>query len=118
MVELLCKGSDFRGVGDGLVSLDLSGGGGGVSDTAMESVAKHCENSITNLNVSFCHKITDKGLGFAVDKCREMKSLTVWGLQQLTDDFFDGHARVGDSTLEIVGVWMKKSSGGISANQN
>jgi hypothetical protein len=70
-----------------------------------------CAASLEDLNVSFCPNITDKGLGYLVDKAStQLSKITIWGCAQLTDEFLDGHRRVDDPTLELNGVWMKKNS--------
>ena len=116
VVALACGTSDAAGNGDGLTALNVSGGGAGVGDKGMEAVARHCRVSVTELDVSFCHGVTDRGLGYLVEKCRGLRKVSVWGLAQLTDDFHDGHARRGregeGGGLEIVGNWMKKTVGG------
>jgi hypothetical protein len=67
-------------------------------------------NTLESLNISFCPKITDQGLGYLVSRMgKQLTEIQVWGCAQLTDDFFDGHDRVDDRTLQIVGAWMKKS---------
>ena len=110
VVDLLCRNSSSVG----LVTLDLSGGGQGVSDLSMESVVAHCKKTIASVDCSFCHKVTDKGVGYLVQECGGLKKLSVWGLAQLTDDFHDGHKRVGDGSFVVEGSWMKKTTGGVA----
>ena len=93
----------------GLVQLDLHGSTL-VTDATMEHLAATSAYTLRELNVSYCPLITDKGLGYLVDQCgRQLSKITLWGCAQLTDEFYDGHARTNDPSLEIVGAWMKKS---------
>ncbi len=113
VVRLCCAASDERGVGDGLVECSFEGGGSGVSDRSMESLGKHCRLSLVELDVSFCHKISDKGLGYLCALAgTQFRKLHVWGMGQLTDDFFDGHGRHFE--FEVKGVWMRKTVGGVT----
>lgn len=94
----------------GLVHVNI--GGSCVTDKSMEMLAATCSSSLQELDVSFAVKVSDKGLGYLVQKVgRQFKKLHVWGLAQITEEFLDGHDRVEDGGLEIVGVWMKKSGG-------
>jgi hypothetical protein len=99
-----------RGVGgSGLVQLDIQGSTL-VTDTALEQLVDTSANSLEDLNISYCPLISDQGLGYLVSKVNtQLKNIKVWGCAQLTDDFFDGHDRVNDRHLQIVGAWMKKS---------
>lgn len=77
----------------------------------MEILAATCGSSLEELNVSFCPNVTDKGLGYLVDKAaNQLSKIIIWGCAQLTDEFLDGHRRVDDPALEIIGAWMKKNS--------
>lgn len=94
----------------GLVHVNLIGSS--ISDKSMEMIAATCSSSLEELDISFCVNVTDKGLGYLVSKlgCQFAK-LHVWGLAQLTEEFLDGHDRIEEGGLEIVGVWMKKIGG-------
>jgi hypothetical protein len=92
----------------GLVHVNLQGSTV-ITDSALEELAATSSRTLEELNVSFCTGITDKGLGYLVDKCnRQLAKIHVWGNAQLTDEFFDGNHRFNDPTLEICGIWMKK----------
>lgn len=94
----------------GLVDLNVQGSTL-VTDTSMEHLVATSSRTLQVLNVCFCTKISDQGLGYLVDKCgRQLRRIEVWGNAQLTDVFLDGNNRSADSTLEIVGVWMKKNT--------
>jgi len=94
----------------GLVYLNVQGASL-LTDAALEDLVGGAATTLEELHVSFCPRLTDQGLGFLVDRCgRQLARLHVWGNAQLTDDFFDGHRRVRDAGLEIVGVWMKKTA--------
>ena len=70
-----------------------------------------CRETLQELNVSFCTHVTNQGLGYLVDHCgRQLHTVHLWGLAQVDELFLDGHGRVQDSTLSIVGAWMKKNS--------
>jgi hypothetical protein len=97
----------------GLVSLNVQGSSC-ISDTAMEYLASkkgRTYQTLKELNISFCPSISDQGLGYLIDNCQiQLSKIEVWGNAQLTDNLYDGHLRVDDSRLEIVGVWMKKAT--------
>ena len=94
----------------GLVHVNI--GGSSVTDKSMEMLAATCSSSLQELDVSFAVNVSDNGLGYLVQKVgRQFKKLHIWGLAQITEDFLDGHDRVEDGGLDIVGVWMKKSGG-------
>ena len=94
----------------GLVYLNVQGASL-LTDAALEDLVGGAATTLEELHVSFCPRLTDQGLGFLVDRCgRQLARLHVWGNAQLSDDFFDGHRRVRDAGLEIVGVWMKKTA--------
>eukprot|EP00985_Skeletonema_marinoi_P019014 scaffold10763_cov108-Skeletonema_marinoi.AAC.2 len=94
----------------GLVHVNVSGSS--VSDKSMEMLAATCKSSLEELDVGFCAGVSDKGLGYLVSKvARQLSKIHVWGCAQITEDFLDGHDRVDEGGLEIVGVWMKKSGG-------
>eukprot|EP00804_Cyclotella_cryptica_P023502 CCRYP_012169-RA/>CCRYP_012169-RA protein AED:0.01 eAED:0.01 QI:113/1/1/1/1/1/2/1983/639 len=94
----------------GLVHCNIAGSS--VSDKTMEILAVCCKSSLEELDVSSCSNISDKGLGYLVSKLgSQFSKVHVWGLAQLTEEFFDGHDRAEDGGLEIVGIWMKKSGG-------
>eukprot|EP00536_Pseudo-nitzschia_multiseries_P007626 jgi/Psemu1/287249/fgenesh1_pg.181_\ len=98
-----------RGRGGGLVQLDVQGSTL-VTDQMLEHLVETSATTLETLNVSYCPLIQDQGLGYLVSKLdRQLTKIEVWGCAQLTDDFFDGHDRVQDGTLEIIGAWMKKS---------
>eukprot|EP00980_Cylindrotheca_fusiformis_P031042 scaffold25738_cov127-Cylindrotheca_fusiformis.AAC.2 len=96
--------------GGGLAQLDVEGSSL-VTDIMLEQLVEGaCAKTLTDLNVSYCPLITDKGLGYLVSKCgTQLSKIHVWGCAQLSDEFFDGHARVNDRTFEVVGAWMKRS---------
>jgi len=101
--------SNTRSAG-GMVHLNVQGATR-LTDAALEHVVRSNAAALETLNVSFCPGLTDRGLGYLVDRCgRQLRQLHVWGNAQLTDAFLDGHQRVHDASLEIVGVWMKGAS--------
>jgi hypothetical protein len=94
----------------GVVNLDIQGSSE-VTDTSMEFIAATCGSSLVEINLSFCTKVTDKGLGYLTDRCaNQFSKVSIWGCAQLSDDFLDGHRRVGDPCFDIAGAWMKKTS--------
>jgi len=97
------------GGGSGLFEIDVQGSTL-VTDQMLEQLVETSARTLVNINVSYCSLISDKGLGYMVSKMgNQLTKLQVWGCAQLTDDFFDGHDRVHDEKLEIIGAWMKKS---------
>lgn len=98
-----------RSTGGGLAQLDVQGSTV-VTDHLLEQLVETSANTLESLNVSYCPLIQDQGLGYLVSKAGpQLTRIEVWGCAQLTDEFFDGHDRVRDGTLEIIGAWMKKS---------
>ena len=94
----------------GLVHVNVSGAS--ITDKSMEMLAATCKSSLEELDIGFCAGVSDKGLGYLVSKVgRQLSKIHVWGCAQITEDFLDGHDRVDEGGLEIVGVWMKKSGG-------
>lgn len=121
ILELICascsatyatdNASDARTGMGGLVHLSIQGSSL-VTDAALEQLATTSSQSLTELNVSYCPRITDKGLGYFVSKAgKQLTKICVWGCAQLSDEFFDGHSRVNDPSLDILGAWIKKSGG-------
>ena len=93
----------------GLAILDISGSSL-VTDTMLEKLVESSSNTLTEINVSYCPLVTDQGLGYLISKTgNQLSKVYCWGDAQLTDELFDGHPRVSDRSLEIVGAWMKKS---------
>lgn len=94
----------------GLIHVNISGSS--VTDKSMEMLAATCRTSLEELDISFCANVSDKGLGYLVSKLgMQFSKVSVWGLAQLTEEFLDGHDRVHEGGLEVVGVWMKKAGG-------
>lgn len=92
----------------GLVSLDVSGSS--VTDKNMEDLAAYCSSTLRELRINFCPLVSDKGLGYLVEKCgNQFVFLDIWGDAQISDNFLDGHDRIGQG-LVIEGAWMKHSS--------
>ena len=92
----------------GLVHVDISASS--VTGKSMEHLAATSYSSLEELNVNFCSKTSDRGLGYLVDKCeRQLGKISIWGCAQITDVFLDGHSRIDEDPLEIVGIWMRQS---------
>ena len=108
VIELCAIASDRRGVGQGLVTANFAGGGSKVGDRGMEALVGRCCLSLVELDVSFCHKVSDKGLGYLCEKSERLKKLEIWGCAQISDDFLEGHGREG---LRVEGVWMRGAKG-------
>lgn len=107
--SLRLAGYKTIGRSGGLVQVDVQGSTL-VTDQMLEQLVETSAYTLEDLNVSYCPLITDKGLGYLVSKIgHQLTKITVWGCAQLTDEFFDGHDRVEDGKLEIIGAWMKKS---------
>jgi hypothetical protein len=94
----------------GLVQVNVEGSSV-LTDSTLEKLASSCHSSLQYLHVSFCTAISDQGLGYLVDKCgSQLSNIEVWGCAQISDSFLDGHRRVADPGLHIVGAWMKQNS--------
>ena len=92
----------------GLKHLDIQGSNV-VTDEGLEELVTYCAGTLEELNISFCPRISSKGLGYLVDQMGlQLSRLLVWGLAQLGEEFWDGHKRANDPTLEISGAWMRK----------
>lgn len=92
----------------GLVSLNIKGSSL-ITDESMERLVATSAMALRELDVSFCPKITDQGLGYLVDNCgKQLSRVQIWGNAQISDEFLDGNKRVNDCDLEIIGAWMKK----------
>jgi hypothetical protein len=99
----------YQSFSGGLVRLNLMGSA--CTDTTLEQLAVTSALSLKDLNVSFCPHVSDKGLGYLVSKVGlQLRKIHIWGCAQLTEEFLDGHARVKDPTLNIVGAWIKKGN--------
>jgi hypothetical protein len=76
----------------------------------MEHLAAYCSSTLRELRINFCPLVSDKGLGYLVEKCgNQFVFLDIWGDAQISDTFLDGHDRIGQG-LVIEGAWMKHSS--------
>ncbi|GKY92375.1 hypothetical protein MPSEU_000208400 [Mayamaea pseudoterrestris] len=94
----------------GLVFLNIQGSTR-LTDIGLEHLVHACGDSLVEVNFSFCTTVTDKGLGYLVDKCgNQLSKVQIWGNAQLSDEFLDGHRRVDDPNVEVVGAWIKKST--------
>jgi DNA repair protein RAD7 len=71
----------------------------GLTDRTLVSLAAHTPG-LTELDLSWCRKFTDEGLGHLTDRCEHLTSLRVWGCSQLTGAFLNGHRR---HALQIIG---------------
>jgi hypothetical protein len=92
----------------GLVYLGIDGSS--CTDRTMENLAATSCRTLKELDISFCGQISDKGLGYLVSKAsQQLSKIHIWGCAQITDEFLDGHARVGDCSLQVVGAWMKQN---------
>ena len=91
----------------GLVHVGIHGSS--CTDRTMERLASTSAKTLKELDVSFCPLISDKGLGYLVSKANQLSTIHIWGNAQVTDEFLDGHCRVGDSSFQIIGAWMKQN---------
>ena len=64
-----------------------------LGDAPLAALARHCGGSLAALDVSHCRRVSDAGLGEALDACRALSRLVVWGCTQLTGSLFLGHKR-------------------------
>ena len=106
----------------GMVKVELQGAA--ITDNTLEQLAATSANTIEHLDVSFCPRISDKGLGYLVDSVgNQLENVQIWGCAQITEEFWNGHARVFEGgrmsitnsdvapvvPLQITGAWMKRS---------
>ena len=84
VIILLCQHSGS------LCSLDV-GGCSALTSRALSALLLHCSSSLVRLDVSFIRQYSEDSLGVLVDRCIDLKELSVWGCTQLTKRFFDGH---------------------------
>jgi hypothetical protein len=91
----------------GFISLDVSGSS--ITDTNMEQLAIQCRSSLQELKINFCTNVSNNGCGYLVSKVRrQLNRIEIWGCAQITEIFLDGHSRINDGELDIVGAWMAK----------
>eukprot|EP01050_Picozoa_sp_SAG11_P023051 SAG11_NODE_4522_length_1865_cov_1.857305_1_plen_171_part_00 len=79
------------GGGDGLRALSLNGAAI-ITDRAVLALAAHCGARLVELDLSWCRRLTDDGLGLATDRCPALAELRLWGCNQLTAVFLEGHS--------------------------
>lgn len=92
----------------GFVYLGIDGSS--CTDRTMEKLAATSATTLKELDISFCGHISDKGLGYLVSKAsQQLSKIQIWGCAQITDEFLDGHSRVDDSSLQVIGAWMKQN---------
>lgn len=84
-----------------LVSLDVS-----CCDKAgprmLAALALCCRETLEELDVSFCRRVSNKGLGLVADKCVRLRRLVVYGCTQITTTFFAGHSN--DNLTQVEGM--------------
>ena len=121
VLDLICRASSMKRDSEGDISehyLSSMGGlvhvnvnGSSCTDTSMERLATTSAMSLKELDVSFCSRVTDKGLGYLVSKAGfQLSKIRIWGCAQITDAFLDGHARISDPGLHVIGAWIKKGN--------
>eukprot|EP01043_Picozoa_sp_COSAG02_P055552 COSAG02_NODE_6457_length_3560_cov_7.670904_1_plen_158_part_00 len=80
------------GAGAALQHLSLNNASA-ISDRTLVCLAEHLAGGLQTLDLSWCRKLTDEGLGHLTDRCESLRSLKLWGCSQLTPAFLDGHRR-------------------------
>ncbi|GLD96442.1 hypothetical protein PINS_up005125 [Pythium insidiosum] len=63
------------------------------TDAAIKSLQQHCKSSLSELNISFCRKITEDCLGVFTDEAEQLSRLVLWGCTQITARFLTSHSR-------------------------
>ncbi|XP_042032153.1 protein AMN1 homolog isoform X2 [Salvia splendens] len=63
------------------------------------SLAK-CSRKLVSLDVSWCRKISNEGLGLIVDSCSSLKMLKIFGCTQINKEFLEGHS---NPVVKIIG---------------
>jgi len=79
-----------------------------LTDVSLVAISRHAP-ALTDLDVSFCRRVTDAGLGQMADACIRLSRLVLWGCTQLTGTFFNGHARAEGKGLD---PWEGEGAGG------
>jgi len=120
LLDLVCKASSMKRDQCGEISQQLSTIGGLVnvkidgsscSDTTMECLVSTSTSSLKELSISFAPNITDKGLGYLVSNVgSQLRKIHIWGCAQIGEEFLDGHERIADPDLQIIGAWIKKGN--------
>eukprot|EP00198_Chlamydomonas_reinhardtii_P013477 XP_001702814.1 predicted protein [Chlamydomonas reinhardtii] len=95
LAELLRAGS--------VTHLCLSGVAG-VGPAVADALAACCRESLEELDVSFCRKLPDRGLGLVLERCGKLRRLSVFGCSQLSAASLYGHSNAG---LVIEGIHTK-----------
>uniref|UniRef100_A0A1D1Z5G4 DNA repair protein rhp7 n=1 Tax=Anthurium amnicola TaxID=1678845 RepID=A0A1D1Z5G4_9ARAE len=72
-----------------------------VSNFTAQAIAIRCSLNLRILDLSFCRKMTDEGLGLIVDSCSYLRILKVFGSRQITSTFLVGHS---NSNVKIIGL--------------
>lgn len=89
-----------EGCGGGLLrSLSLNGAAA-LTDSALLALAAHCGAGLRDLDLSWCRRLTDEGLGLLTDRTPALARLELWGCSRLTPVFLEGHVL---PALRIVG---------------
>lgn len=65
----------------------------GLCHFAQAALARFCFSSLESLDLSFCRRVTDDGLGHLVDASPKMRYLRLWGCTQVGERFLKGHSR-------------------------
>jgi len=108
-VERMCSVADPFHTSYGLISVSLRNCG--MTDRSLEYIAARCSKSLTVLDVSYSHEITNRGLGYLCKTVGEQfKKLSIWGCGQVTWEFWASTAAEGKGRIEIDGIWMKKTN--------
>ncbi|KAA8523317.1 hypothetical protein F0562_009740 [Nyssa sinensis] len=71
-----------------------------VGPSTAVSLAK-CSRNLLSLDLSWCRNLTDETLGLIVDSCLSLKLLKLFGCNQITKVFLDGHS---NPLVQIVGL--------------
>ena len=109
VVNLASQAASKQRDGDqGLIRLNVQGSTE-ITSSSCEFLVQTSSRTLQTLNLSFCPKVTDQGLGYLVQHCRSLTNLDIWGCAQVSDVFLDGHDRLLDSSLTISGAWIKKN---------
>ncbi|KAG1334288.1 putative DNA repair protein rhp7 [Cocos nucifera] len=72
-----------------------------VAQHAAVAISRKCSSNLQNLDLSFCRKMTDEALGLIVDNCSNLRILKLFGCNQVTDTFLDGHS---NPLVSIIGL--------------
>jgi len=71
---------------------------GGLS---MKMLADKCYDTLLEIDISWCHSVTDNMLGLLADSCRRLTTVKAWGCSSITKKFVEGHS--SETLVSVLG---------------